>query len=60
MSSASYGLAQGLQRATVTRGLVAGPDRFEGRSRYNSLSPRGRPSGTGKGPTAMSLRGLSC
>ena len=28
MSSASYGLAQGLQRATVTRGLAAGPERF--------------------------------
>ena len=34
-----------MQRATVMRGLAAGPDRFEGRSRYNSLSPRGRPSG---------------
>ena len=30
MSLASYGLAQGLQRATVTRGLAAGPERFEG------------------------------
>ena len=30
MSSASYGLSQGLQRATVTRGLAAGPERFEG------------------------------
>ena len=45
MSSASYGLAQGLQRATVTRGLAAGPERLEGRSRYSSLSPNGRPSG---------------
>ena len=45
MSSASYGLAQGLQRATVTRGLAAGPERFEERSRYSSLSPSGRPSG---------------
>ena len=45
MSSASYGLAQGLQRATVTRGLAAGPEIFEGRSRYSSLSPNGRPSG---------------
>ena len=44
-AAASYGLAQGLQRATGTRGLAAGPERFEGRSRYNSLSPRGRPSG---------------
>ena len=60
MSSASYGLAQGLQRATVTRGLAAGPERFEGRSRYNSLSPRGRPSGvlvTGEGPAAIILKG---
>ena len=60
MSSASYGLAQGLQRATVTRGLAAGPERFEGRSRYNSLSPRGRPSGVsvaGEGPTVIILKG---
>ena len=60
ISSASYGLAQGLQRATVTRGLAAGPERFEGRSRYNSLSPRGRPSGVsvaGKEPTAIILKG---
>ena len=60
MSSTSYGLAQGLQRATVTRGLAAGPERFEGRSRYSSLSPRGRPSGvaaTGAGPTAIILKG---
>ena len=40
VSSASYGLAQGLQRATVTRGLAAGPERFEERSRYSSLSIR--------------------
>ena len=45
MSSASYGLAQDLQRATVTHGLAAGPERLEGRSRYSSLSPNGRPSG---------------
>ena len=60
MSSASYGLSQGLQRATVTRGLAAGPERFERRSRYNSLSPRGRPSGVsaaGAGPTARVLKG---
>ena len=60
MSSASYGLAQGLQRATVTRGFAAGPERFDGRSRYNSLSPRGRPSGVlaaGAGPTAIILKG---
>ena len=60
MSSASYGLAQGLQRATVTQGLAAGPERLEGRSRYNSLSPRGRPSGVsaaGAGPTAIILKG---
>ena len=60
MSSASYGLAQGLQRATVTRGLAAGPERFEGRSRYNRLSPRGRPSGVsvaGEGPAAIILKG---
>ena len=44
----------------MTRGLAAGPERFEGRSRYNSLSPRGRPSGVsaaGAGPTAMILKG---
>ena len=55
-----YGLAQGLQRATVTRSLVAGSDRFEGRSRYNSLFPIGRPSGwfpAGKGTTAMMMKG---
>ena len=60
MSSASYGLAQGLQRATVTRGLAAGPERFEGRSRYSSLSPNGRPSGVSaaeEGPTASVLKG---
>ena len=60
MSSASYGLAQGLQRATVTRSLAAGPERFEGRSRYSSLSPSGRPSGVSaaeEGPTAIILKG---
>ena len=60
MSSAPYGLAQGLQRATVTRGLAAGPERFEGRSKYSSLSPSGRPSGVSaaeKGPTAIILKG---
>ena len=60
MLSASYGLAQGWQRATVTRGLAAGLERFEGRSRYNSLSPRGQPSGVsaaGAGPTAIILKG---
>ena len=60
MSSASYGLVQGLQRATVTRGLAAGPERFEGRSRYSSLSPRGRPSGVSvaeEGPTAIIVKG---
>ena len=60
MSSASYGLAQGLQRATVTRGLAAGSERFEGRSRYNRLSPTGRPSGVsvaGEGPAAVILKG---
>ena len=59
-SSVSYGLAQGLQRTTVTRGLAAGPDMFEGRSRYSSLSPRGRSSCwlcAGEGPTAMILKG---
>ena len=56
----SYGLARGFQRATVTRGLAAGPDRFKGRSRYNSLSPSGCPSGwlaAREGPTAMVLKG---
>ena len=60
MSSASYGLAQGLQRATVTRGLAAGPDGFEGRSRYSNLSFNGRPSGVSaaeEGPTASILKG---
>ena len=59
MSSALYGLAQGLQRATVTRGLAAGPERLEGRSRYSSLSPNGRPSGSaaGEGPTTSILKG---
>ena len=60
MSSASYGLAQGLQRATVTRCLAAGPKRFEGRSRYSSLSPSGRPSGVSaadEGPTTIILKG---
>ena len=60
MSSASYGLAQGLQRATVARGLAAGPERFEVRSRYISLSPGGRPSGVSvaeEGPTAIILKG---
>ena len=44
----------------MTRGLAAGPDRLEGRSRYSSLSPRGRPSGwlsVGEGPTATILKG---
>ena len=61
MSSASYGLAQGSQRATVTRGLAAGPETFEGRSGYSSLSPNGRPSGVSaaeEGPTAIILKGL--
>ena len=60
MSSASYGLAQALQRAKVTRGLAAGPERLEGRSRYSSLSPNGRPSGVsaaGAGPAASILKG---
>ena len=60
MSSASYGLAQGLQRTTATRGLAAGPDMFEGRSRYSNLSPTGRPSGclcAGEGLAAMILNG---
>ena len=60
MSSASYGLVQGLQRATVTRGLAAGPERFEGRSKYSKLSPSGRPSGVSaaeEGPTASILKG---
>ena len=58
MSSASYGLAQGLQRATVARGLAAGPERLE-RSRYSSLSPNGRPSGVSaaeEGSTASILK----
>ena len=60
MSSASYGLAQGFQRATVTRGLAPGPETFGGRSRYSSLSPNGRPSGVSAAeeePTASILKG---
>ena len=60
MSSVSYGLAQGLQRATVTRGLAERPERFEWRSRYSSLSPSGRPSGVSaaeEGLTAIILKG---
>ena len=60
ISSASYGLVQGLQRATVTRGLAEGPERFEGRSRYSSVSPSGRPSGVSAAeeePTAIILKG---
>ena len=60
MSSASYGLAQGLQRATVMRGLAARPEILEGRSRYSSLSPNGRPSGVSaeeEGPAASILKG---
>ena len=60
MTSVPYGLAQGLQSATVTRGLAAWPERFEGRSRYSSLSPSGRPSGMSaadEGPTANILKG---
>ena len=59
MSSASFGLAHGLQRATVTRGLAAGPERLE-MSRYSSLSPNERPSGVsaaGEGPAASILKG---
>ena len=54
-----YGLVQGLQRATVTRSLAAGSDRFEERSKYNSLCPSGRPSGwftAEEGTTAMMLK----
>ena len=46
--------------ATVTRGLAARLDRFDGRSRCSSLSPSGRPSGwlaAGEGPTATILKG---
>lgn len=45
ISSASLGLAQGLKRATVTRGVAAGPHRIDGRSMYNSLSSSRQPSG---------------
>ena len=53
-----YGLEQGFQYAAVTRGLAAEPGRFEGRSRYNSLSPSGRQSGwlaAGEGPTVIMI-----
>ena len=59
MSSASYGLAQGLERATVMPGLAAGPERFEGRSRYSTLSSSGRPSEVSaaeEGSTAIILK----
>ena len=60
MSSAPYGLAQGLQRATVTRGLAAGPEILEGRSRFSTLSPSARPSGVlaaEEEPTTIILNG---
>ena len=44
----------------MTRSLAAGSDRFEVRSRSNSLFPSGRPSGwfaAGKGTTAMMMKG---
>ena len=44
----------------MTRGLAAVPERLEGRSRYSSLSPNGRPSGVSaaeEGPTASILKG---
>ena len=59
MSSASYGLAQGLQRGTLTRGLAARPERFEGSLRYSSLSPSGRLSGVSaaeEGPAVIILK----
>ena len=45
----------------MTRCLAVEPDRFDGRSRYNNLSPTGCPSGllaTGEGPTGTILKGL--
>ena len=54
------GLALDLQRAAVTRGLAAGPDRFKGRSKYNNLSLSERPQDwlvSGKRPTALVLKG---
>ena len=44
----------------MTRGLAAGPDRFDGSSRYNSLCRSGRSLGwvaAGEGPTATILKG---
>ena len=61
MSSASWRLATGLQHATVTWDLAAGPDRFEERSRYNFLSSNGHPSrgsAAEEGPTTMILKRL--
>ena len=49
-----------MQRATATRGLAAGPDGFDERSRYNSLSTRGRSSGwlcAEEGPTNDDFEG---
>ena len=60
MSSTLKGLAQGLQRATVTRSLAAGPDRFEGRSRYDSFFSSERPSdmlAAEEGPKVMIFMG---
>ena len=54
-SVVSWGLEQGLHRATETRQWASGPGMSLGRSRYSNLSARGRPSGVeseGEGPTA--------
>ena len=54
------GLTQGLQRATVTRGLPARPDRLKGRSIFNSFSPSMRPSvwlAAEEGPTTTIVKG---
>lgn len=50
----------GLRLATVTCDLAAGSDIFEGKSRYNSVSPRGslsEMSASEEVPTALNLNG---
>ena len=49
----SCGLVQGLQRATDTRQWASAPGMSLGRSKYNTLAAKGRPSGVeseGAGP----------
>ena len=53
------GLAQGLKRATDTRRWALAPGMSLGRSKYDNLAGKGRPSGVeseGAGPTASILK----